>query len=72
VVWELNAVGEADEGSTMAPGSHKANFVTPASMLQHDSPTMQGYTCPAGSLVIFTEVQPLALRAPPQRMPTPT
>ena len=56
VVWELNAVGEADQGTLVVPGSHKASFVTPPSMLLHDSSTMHDYCCPEGSLVLFTEV----------------
>ena len=55
VVWELNAVGEDDQATLVAPGSHKSNFVTPASMLMHDSPNMVSYSCPEGSIVLFTE-----------------
>ena len=58
VVWELNAVSEADQATLVAPGSHKSNFVTPASMLMHDSPNMVSYSCPEGSLVLFTEGAP--------------
>ena len=36
--------------------SHKASFVTPPSMLLHESPIMYDYTCPEGSIVLFTEV----------------
>ena len=55
VVWELNPVGEQDQGTLVAPGTHKSNFVTPSSMLMHDSPNMVSYSCPEGSLVLFTE-----------------
>ena len=55
VLWELNAVGPDDQGTLVAPGSHKANFVTPTSMLLHESSIMYDYCCPEGSLVIFTE-----------------
>ena len=55
VVWELTEVGAADQGTLLAPGSHKASFVTPPSMLLHESPTMYDYCCPEGSLVLFTE-----------------
>ena len=55
VVWELNPVGPEDEGTTFAPGSHKANFKAPAHLLEHGSPIMKSYTCPQGSIVIFTE-----------------
>ena len=55
VVWELNPVGPEDEATTFAPGSHKANFPTPVHLLEHGSPIMKSYTCPQGSLVIFTE-----------------
>ena len=56
VVWELNPVGPEDEGTTFAPGSHKANFPTPPHLLEHGSPIMKSYTCPEGSLIIFPEV----------------
>ncbi len=55
VVWELNPVGPEDEGTTFAPGSHKANFPTPDHLLEHGSAIMKSYDCPEGSLVIFTE-----------------
>jgi hypothetical protein len=55
VAWELVEVGPDDEGTTFIPGSHKANFATPRHLLEHDSPLMQSYNCPEGSVVIFTE-----------------
>ena len=55
VGWELNPVGPEDEGTTFAPGSHKANFPTPGHLLEHGSAIMKSYECPEGSLVIFTE-----------------
>tara|TARA_B100001013_G_C24605151_1_gene440665 strand:+ start:223 stop:1062 length:840 start_codon:yes stop_codon:yes gene_type:complete len=55
VAWELNEVGPDDEATTFVPGSHKANFPTPGHLLEHGSPIMQSYTCPEGSLIVFTE-----------------
>lgn len=55
VAWELNPVGPDDEGTTFIPGSHKANFATPSHLLADESPLMESYTCPEGSVVMFTE-----------------
>lgn len=59
VVWELEDVGPDDGGTVFLAGSHKANFPIPASQksLEPDkrSPFLHGYSCPAGSVVIFTE-----------------
>jgi len=61
VVWELNAVPENGGATAFMPGSHKANFPIPSaagshmSTLSRDSGLFESYTCPAGSLVIFSE-----------------
>ncbi|MFT5375476.1 MAG: hypothetical protein ACI906_002302 [Candidatus Latescibacterota bacterium] len=55
VVWELNEVAEGDGGTLFLSGSHKAAFERPAEWSERDSPLWDTYTCPAGSVVIFTE-----------------
>lgn len=37
------------------PGSHKANFRIPEVHRQTDSPLFETYSCPPGSVIIFTE-----------------
>ena len=53
-VWELNPVREGD-GTLLVSGSHKAAYAAPDSIHDQHSPIWQGYTCPAGSVLIFTE-----------------
>lgn len=56
VVWELNPVGEGDGGTLFVNGSHKAAYKLPESVIKNqDSPLWSSYSCPAGSLIIFTE-----------------
>ena len=55
VVWELNPVRKGDGGTLFLSGSHKARFPYPSSVLQPDSPHLESYECPAGSVFIFTE-----------------
>ena len=66
VVWELEEVKEGQGGTTFLSGSHKADFPyggpDPTTPNIGGSPweaemcaMMQGYGCPAGSVVIFTE-----------------
>ena len=55
VVWELNSVDEGDGGTLFLSGSHKANFTTPKNHLALDSPLFESYSCPSGSVVIFSE-----------------
>lgn len=55
VIWELNPVEEGDGGTLFINGSHKSAFTAPNSIRQPDSPLWQTYSCPAGSLVIFSE-----------------
>ena len=55
VVWELNEVGPGDGGTLLMTGSHKAAFPRPEAVSDRDSDLWETYTCPAGSVVIFTE-----------------
>jgi len=59
VVWELNEVLEDKGGTCFMPGSHKANYnirTNPiASLDARDSGVWESYSCPPGSLVIFSE-----------------
>ena len=55
VVWELNPVEEGDGGTLFMSGSHKANFAIPDPHRLMDSPLFESYSCPAGSVVIFSE-----------------
>ena len=54
VVWELNPVGEGD-GTLLVTGSHKAAYPAPDSIHDPFSPIWTEYTCPAGSVLFFTE-----------------
>lgn len=54
-VWELNPVAEGEGGTLFLTGSHKAAFNRPASTDNPDSPLWEGYSCPAGSVLFFTE-----------------
>ena len=55
VVWELNEVGPGDGVTMFLSGSHKAAFPRPDELSGRDSQLWESYTCPAGSVVIFTE-----------------
>ncbi len=55
VVWELNEVGPGDGVTMFLSGSHKAAFPRPDEVSDRDSALWESYTCPAGSVVIFTE-----------------
>ena len=59
VVWELDEVIEGKGGTCFIPGSHKANYnirTDPvASIDARDSGLWSSYSCPPGSLVIFSE-----------------
>ncbi len=54
VVWELNPVCEGD-GTLLVTGSHKAAYPAPDSIHDQYSPIWDEYTCPAGSVLFFTE-----------------
>jgi len=55
VVWELNPVGIDDGGTLFVTGSHKSVYPAPDSIHNQNSPLWESYTCPAGSLLFFTE-----------------
>ncbi len=54
-VWELNPVRAGEGGTLFLTGSHKAAFKAPASVNDPASPLWEAYSCPAGSLLFFTE-----------------
>ena len=54
-MWELNPVGKNDGGTLFLSGTHKANFPFPDSVRQPNNPYLESYSCPAGSIFIFTE-----------------
>ena len=54
VVWELNPVTEGN-GTLLITGSHKAVYPAPEAVWSPDSPIWDSYTCPEGSLILFTE-----------------
>ena len=59
VAFELTEIKEGYGATHFIPGSHKANFpMHPDHMSMEEgkrSPFLQGYTCPAGSAIFFTE-----------------
>jgi hypothetical protein len=55
IVWELNPVDKGDGGTLFLSGSHKASFPFPPAVLQPDNEYLESYSCPAGSLFLFTE-----------------
>ena len=55
VVWELNPVEKGDGATAFLSGSHKMNLPIPDSIRRKDSPWLDQYECPAGSMVIFAE-----------------
>ena len=54
VVWELNPV-TVGNGTLVITGSHKAVYPAPEVIHSPDSPIWDTYTCPEGSLLLFTE-----------------
>ena len=55
VVWELNPVERGDGGTLFLSGTHKSNFAFPSSALQNDNEHLESYSCPEGSVFIFSE-----------------
>ena len=55
VVWELNEVGPGDGVTSFISGSHKAAFQRPDEVSGRDGPLWETYTCPPGSVALFTE-----------------
>ena len=54
-VWELNPVQEQDGATLFVSGSHKAAYTLPPSIYDQDSPLWSTYSCPAGSVIFFSE-----------------
>ena len=55
-LWELNPVQEGKGGTLFVSGSHKAAFPAPEEAIQNiDSSFWETYSCPAGSVLFFTE-----------------
>jgi len=55
VVWELNPVEHGDGGTLFLSGTHKSNFPFPPSILKNDNENLESYSCPEGSVFIFSE-----------------
>ncbi len=55
VVWELNPVKHGTGGTLLATGSHKAAYASPKSIQDPNSEIWETYSCPAGSVLFFTE-----------------
>ncbi|HIB87155.1 TPA: hypothetical protein EYO57_08105 [Candidatus Poribacteria bacterium] len=55
VVWELNPVEEGQGGTKFITGSHKAAYPAPETAQDSNSSLWDTYSCPAGSLIVFTE-----------------
>ena len=56
VVWELNPVRFRQGGTLFISGSHKAAYPVPnTARLDESSPLWDTYSCPAGSVIFFTE-----------------
>ncbi len=55
VVWELNPVRAGMGGTQFLSGTHKAEFPFPAQLRAPDNRHLESYSCPAGSLFIFSE-----------------
>lgn len=55
VVWELNPVGKEDGGTLFVTGSHKSAFTAPAVVRKREWEFWDTYSCPAGSVIFFTE-----------------
>ena len=55
VAWELNPVEKGDGGTLFVSGSHKSAYPAPASIQERDSALWETYSCPAGSVLFFTE-----------------
>jgi hypothetical protein len=55
VVWELTPVRHGTGGTLLATGSHKAAYPSPESTQDPTSAVWDTYSCPAGSVLFFTE-----------------
>lgn len=56
VVWELNGIEKGKGGTAFIPGSHKSNFRKKLRLFDDpDSGVWETYSCPPGSLLVFSE-----------------
>lgn len=56
VVWELNGVEKDKGGTEFIPGSHKSNYRKKLPLFDdRDSGVWESYSCPPGSLLVFSE-----------------
>jgi hypothetical protein len=55
VIWELSDVTQPEGGTAVLSGSHKMNFPLPDRLRTYDPSIYEGYTCPAGSVLIMSE-----------------
>ena len=56
VVWELNGVEKDKGGTAFIPGTHKSNYRKKLNLFdERDSGIWESYSCPPGSLLIFSE-----------------
>ena len=55
IVWEFNEVATGDGGTLLLTGSHKAAFPAPQTVFNAKSDLWDTYSCPEGSVLIFTE-----------------
>ena len=55
VVWEINPVGHGDGGTLFLSGTHKSAFAQPDCVHEPDNRHMETYSCPEGSVIVFTE-----------------
>lgn len=55
VVWELTEVKYDQGGTYLMPGSHKSNLVAHPEVDRKDSGAWETYSCPPGSVLIFSE-----------------
>ena len=53
--WELTEVTAETNDVRFIAGSHKAAYPMPEAVQDVNSPLWETYTCPAGSLILFTE-----------------
>ena len=55
VVWELNPVRAGMGGTAFLSGTHKAELPFPAALRVPSNAHLESYSCPAGSVFIFSE-----------------
>jgi hypothetical protein len=55
VAWELTTITPPHRGTVFLSGSHKASLPFPMVDISLSSESFDGYSCPAGSAIVFTE-----------------